>query len=78
MADINLAQADADALIAMEKFRTDNRLWTFPYAGEKVAIPLMSADKREHFMLDITRGRIKLTQATFQNRARQAVVLSAP
>jgi hypothetical protein len=75
MTDINLAQADADALIQMEKFRTDNRLWTFPYAGEKLAIPLTSADKRENFVLDITRGRIKLTQATFQNRARQAIVL---
>lgn len=75
MTDINLTQADADVLIAMDKFRTDTRLWTFPYAGDKLTIPLTSADKRENFTLDITRGRIKLTQATFQSRARQAIVL---
>jgi hypothetical protein len=59
----------------MEKFRVDGAMWMFPLGGEKLAIPLTSADKRENFILDITRGRIKLTQITFQNRARQAIVL---
>jgi hypothetical protein len=40
-----------------------------------LAIALVSFDKRENFILDITRARIKLTKATYQNRARQAVVL---
>lgn len=75
MADSSLTQADADALIQMDKFRMDGGTWMFPYGGEKLAIPLTSADKRENFVLDITRGRIKLTQVTFQNRARQAIVL---
>jgi hypothetical protein len=38
-------------------------------------VPLTSVDKREHFLLDANRGRIKLTQCTFQNRARVAIVL---
>ncbi len=75
MAEFSLTQIEADALIQMDKFRTDGAAWNFPYAGEKLAIPLTSADKRENFILDINRGRIKLTQATFQNRARQAIVL---
>ena len=32
-------------------------------------------DKRETVLLDVTRGPIKLTKATFQNRARQEVLL---
>ena len=38
-------------------------------------IPLTSLDKRENFMLDVTRARIKLTKATYQNRARVAIIL---
>jgi hypothetical protein len=35
----------------------------------------VSNDKRENFLLDIRRGRIDLLKATYQNRARQTVVL---
>jgi hypothetical protein len=75
MADIDIPQVEADALIAMEKHRVDEKEWLFSAPGERLSIALISFDKREHFMLDISRGRIKLTKATFQNRARQAVVL---
>jgi hypothetical protein len=46
-----------------------------PGPGDRVAIPLTSLDKRENFMLDVTRARIKLTKATYQNRARAAIIL---
>jgi uncharacterized protein DUF6978 len=36
---------------------------------------LISLDKRESFVLDATRAQIKLTKATFQNRARAAIIL---
>jgi hypothetical protein len=75
MADIVLTQAEADALIGMDKFCTDNTQWTYPRAGEQLSVPLTSADRREVFALDITRSRIKLTKSTHQNRARQAIVL---
>lgn len=75
MAEIEIPQAEADALIAMEKHRVDDKEWLFSAPGERLAIPLISSDKREHFMLDVTRGQIKLTKATYQNRARQAIVL---
>jgi hypothetical protein len=75
MADIDISQVEADALIAMEKHRIDDREWLFPAPGERLAIPLTSIDKREQFMLDVSRGQIKLTKATFQNRARQAIIL---
>ena len=74
MTDSNLAQADADALIAMEKHRVDTIEHIFPFTGSLV-VPLQSPDKREQFLLDIRRGRIDLQKATNQSRARQVVVL---
>jgi len=76
MADIDIPQSEADALIAMEKHRVDDREWLFSAPGERMTVPLASADKREQFMLDITRSQIKLTKVTFQNRARQAIILT--
>ena len=58
MADINLTQAEADALVAMEKRRVDDTEWSFPHPGDRLAIPLTSPDKRENFMLDVTRAQI--------------------
>src|SRR5690349_17637475 len=75
MADIDISQVEADGLIDMEKRFVDEKDWTFPAAGERIALALTSLDKRENFMLDITRAQIKLTKATYQNRARQAIIL---
>jgi hypothetical protein len=75
MAEINLTQDEADKLIAMEKRAIDEKEWLFPAPGERVAIPLTSFDKRESFTLDVTRAQIRLTKATYQNRARAAIIL---
>ncbi len=75
MADINSTQDEADKLMAMEKRAVDEKEWLFPSPGDRVAIPLTSLDKRESFMLDVTRAQIKLTKATYQNRARVAIIL---
>lgn len=75
MADIEITQVEADALIEMEKRFVDDKDWIFPPPGERIALALTSLDKRENFMLDVTRAQIKLTKATYQNRVRQAIVL---
>ena len=75
MADIDLTQDEADQLMAMEKRPLEEKDWLFPVPGDRIAIPLTSLDKRESFMLDVTRAQIKLTKATYQNRARAAIVL---
>ena len=75
MADLDISQAEADALIAMEKQCVENKIYLFPDPGGSLSIALISADKRENFILDITRSQIKLTKATYQNRARQAIIL---
>lgn len=75
MADIDLTQDEAEKLITMEKRAVDQRTWNFPEPGERIVVPLISTDKREKFTLDVTRSQIKLTKATYQNRARVAIIL---
>jgi len=75
MADMNLTQAEADALIAMEKHRVNEDPSDFPKGGQSISVPLQSSDKREQFLLDLSRGRIDLLKVKMQNRARQVIVL---
>lgn len=75
MAQSDLTQAEADALIALEKHRIDEQDWDFPMGGESISVPLQSADRREQFVLDMSRGRIDLRKVKMQNRGRQVVVL---
>ena len=56
MANYDLVQSEADALIALEKHRVDDRVWDYPGLGGGISIPLTSIDKREHFVLDLRRG----------------------
>jgi len=74
MPEINLTQKEADALIRMEKHKVDNQKWLFPANGI-VSNPLISANRREDFLLDIRRARIDLLKGTYQNRVRQVVTL---
>jgi len=75
MAEINLTQPEADALIAMEKHRVTEDRSDFPLGGESLVLPLQSSDKREQFLLDLSRGRIDLLKVKMQTRGRQVVVL---
>lgn len=76
MTDFSLTQSEADALIALEKHRVDEARHDFPVQGEALIIPMQSADRREQFLLDLRRGRIDVAKVTFQNRARQVIVLA--
>ena len=57
-------------LTLSSRWEVDENDWTFPAAGQRIALALTSVDKRENFMLDVTRAQIKLTKATYQNRVR--------
>lgn len=75
MPDTHLTQSEADDLIAMPKYReNDDAIGFFPVSGVMSA-PLFSSDRREHFSLDIKRGRIDITKCTYQTRARKAIPL---
>ncbi len=71
-----LTQQEADALLVLDKHYRGNDSFSFPGLGGSLRIPLHSADHREEFSLDITRGRIELRKNTYQARARKAVVLA--
>jgi hypothetical protein len=75
MADMNITQAEADALIAMPKIRTSDEPWNYPSLGGAISVPLVSPDKRENFLLDIRKGRIDLSKGSYQNRSRQVIIL---
>jgi hypothetical protein len=71
-----LTQQEVNALLALEKHYTGTEQFEFPSLGGFLRIPLHSTDKKEEFVLDITRGRISLQKNTFQTRARKSVVLA--
>ena len=73
---MDLSQAEADALLAMEKVVADSEAHEFPGIARGVTIPLLSKDKRVEFFLDISRGRIDLGKVTYQNRGRRIVILA--
>ena len=75
MATLDILQAEADALITMKKIKVNDDVHEYPDLGGSLRIPLISEDKREEFMVDITRGKIEIAKGTLQNRARQVIIL---
>ncbi len=75
MTEIDLTQAEADALISMPKMRINDAVCDYPGFGGTISIPLSSTDRRETFVLDVSRGQIDLLKGKYQNRGRQVVVL---
>ena len=70
-----LTQPEADALIAMDKYRIDDNLWDYPVPGHKITIPLESSNGREQFFLDINRRSRNELKISYQNRARRTEIL---
>jgi hypothetical protein len=75
MPEINITQSEANGLITMPKVRFDDQQYVYPGTGGAISVPLISQDKRENFLLDVSRGRINLLKGKYQTRARQVVVL---
>lgn len=73
--DMEITQAEADALLNMEKVCSDHSAFNFPDLGGSLKIDLLSKDERELFVLDISRRRISLS-TKYQTRARQSIVLA--
>ncbi len=60
----------------MEKRCVDSTVWDYPDWGGRTTTPLVSADRREHFVLDLWRARFDLRKGTYPNRARQVAILA--
>jgi hypothetical protein len=76
MAAIDLTQAEADALLSLEKRRADDIERDYPGLGGSLSIPLVSTDGREDFSLDLYRGRINLSKGRYQTRGHQIAILA--
>jgi hypothetical protein len=72
-----LVQAEAERLLAVEKHRVDDSTYSYPGPGVELRVPLLSADRREEFVLDIRRHRIEVVHGgKFQARARSTIPLA--
>ncbi len=72
---LSLTQKEANTLIALPKKAANSQVYFFPNQGNHLSIPLSSQDDKEKFLIDVNRGRIKLTQCTYQERHRVDIVL---
>ena len=71
-----ITQNEADDLLELEKSRIDDTAITYPNEKLAISIPLQSIDRRENFILDLSRGKVNLLKGKYQTRARQVVVLA--
>lgn len=76
MPEQELTQAEADALLALDKIAVNSDTAEYPDNGGVLVLPLTSADGRQQFTLDIRKARIDLVKGTYQNRARHTVILA--
>lgn len=70
-----LPQGEADELMSMAKRFAEADTIQFPQLGQHLRRDLISVDARERFALDVTRSHVRVTQCTYQERARSVVVL---
>ena len=56
MAEIELSQAEADYLLALEKRRVDDGVYPFPTHGEEIRLGIKALYEDEYFLLDVSRG----------------------
>lgn len=71
-----MKQEWADRLLKAAKFPVDKKdVLSFPNPGTLQQIELRGEGEKEEFQLDVRRGQIDL-KGTYQNRARQVVILA--
>ena len=75
MAEPNIPQKEAIALIQMEKQHQGEQTHSFPQPGEKLKMECESPSSGERFNLDIFRGSIDLKKVNHNFRARTSIPL---
>lgn len=70
-----LAQTEAEYLINLQKKKKTNEKLLFPTPGNFLIIPVLSLDELENFLIDINRGKKRITKCTYQERYRESIVL---
>jgi len=75
MTDLILTQEEGDALFAMQKHAASDEPVDLPDLGGQVEFELHSTDRREEFVVNVTRSRIKLSKRSHNLRGRKVVGL---
>ena len=70
-----ITQSEADHFINMKKKRANDETFCFPRPGMSLVIPIVSEDARESFLIDVNRGRIRLTKCSYQERYQKTIIL---
>jgi hypothetical protein len=68
MVSPEFTQADAERLLAMEKFRIDETNHKFPDRGGKLSINLVNKKEKENFVINYNRGTINLQKRSHNMR----------
>lgn len=76
MAVENLAQHEADVLLAMEKHRVHDNALIFPARGGRAETELQSPNGRNQFLLYVGRGYAEYRNVSMHNRTGENVVLA--
>lgn len=71
-----LTRQKAKELLMLNKYFLGHESFEFPHLGGELCIPLHSKDRREEFILDVSRGNISLAKNKFQTRAHRVVILA--
>ncbi|MFW6161700.1 MAG: DUF6978 family protein [Planctomycetota bacterium] len=70
-----MTQAEADALIQVEKHRANKEEHLYPGPGDELRVDLVSQDRRERFLLTVNRKTIRVAKRSYQTLARKVIVL---
>jgi len=70
-----LTQIEADGLIQLSKVPSSPRAEMYPSRGESLRVGLHSVNRKEAFLVEITRGRIDIGKVNHQLVGRQIVPL---
>lgn len=70
-----LSKNEIEYLLSLEKNYVESQKFKFPSLGGKITVSLISDDKSEDFILDISRSRVDILKNTFQNRVRKTIIL---
>lgn len=70
-----LTQSEADFLIGLPKIRKDDEKYPFPLGGDTMTIPVISKNGTENFLIDVNRGKIRLSKCTYQERYLEPTIL---
>ena len=69
-----LSESEFKLLLDMKKYQDDDEEYTLPPAKGVCAVPLVSRDRRERFLLDIRKKNVQITKGTFQNRQNKIIL----